>query len=433
MILVLLLIIHAGLLGLLQYFPSPEFFIYPYLVSHHWTPYTQILDHHFPGFVLGPINLALFKIDSPFKFHLLLIAVVLSQSLMIFRISKKMYGRSTGLWAVGIFTIWQPFFGGNVLWFDLFLAIFTLPALWFFLQSQYLLMGLALGLGLVVKQSLAPLVFGVFIYLLIKHKKIPFTFIIGACFPVSILFVYEFTRHALGDFMYWTIYFNLTTYRSLGSLAPTVHQLIWLVVPLGILIWSLTINRSRQLLFFAAWMSLSVIAGLSRFDFQHLQPAVAYFAILAGIGLAQNFTRKRLEVIFILALSIVWVGVSFARQGHFGQTYYFDISTLKLVAEIKRLTKPGEEIFLLGAQPHIYMLSDTFPPGHIFSFHLPWLLAADQEQLLVGLKKTRPRIAVYDTQAEFGTSGVNLVEYISTNYHPIEKIGSNTIYYENRH
>lgn len=429
MILFLILVLHVCILWVLEFFPSPEFFIYPYLANHGWLPYKQILDHHFPGLFLTKLNFATFGINTPTLFHVVMSVVVVAQSLMIFSIGKKIAGRTAGLLSSGLFAFWQPFFGGNILWFDVFLPLFTLPALWFFINNNFLWVGLFLGFGILFKQSLAPLAFVVLVYILQRQRVGFVKYVVGLAIPASILLIYLFSNHIWNDFWYWTVTFNLTTYRLMGSLNPSVRHLIKLVPPGLMLLLSLYKNKSVYLKVLVAWMVFSVIAGLSRFDLQHIQPAIPYFVII--LGTVMSTSNKWQRLVFI-AISLVWTCISFFHQGHWGQTRYFDQVTLKLIQEVKKNTKEGEKIFLLGTQPHIYSFTKTFPPGGIFSFHLPWLLLVNQDKILTGLKNDPVKLVIVDESADIGVNGSKLLEYIQTNYHRVNSIGTNVIYYENR-
>jgi hypothetical protein len=248
-------------------------------------------------------------------------------------------------------------------------------------------------------------------------------------FPGAILIFYLVKNHIFTDFWYWTVTFNLTTYRQLGSLSPSLRQLIKVAPPVLLLLFTTYKNTNKHLRVLISWMVLSIIAGLSRFDLQHLQPAIAYFVIIVGLGISRKNTWFRLVVI---AVSVIWTGTSFVHQGRWLQTHYFDPDTLRLIQEIKMTTTEGDKIFLLGTQPHVYALTQTLPPGNIFSFHLPWLLLVNQDKLLAGLKNDPVKLVVVDESANIGVNGAKLIEYVKTNYHQVNSVGTNVIYYANR-
>ena len=136
-ILSLIIFIHLYLLSRMIFFPYPELFIYPYLTQQGLIPYKQIFDQHFPGIMFFPINLASLGIDTPAEMKVLNYLLVISSHVLIFLCSKKVFklvpqnqknmpASIKALHVNLLFTIWQPFFEGNVLWIDSFSQLLLL-------------------------------------------------------------------------------------------------------------------------------------------------------------------------------------------------------------------------------------------------------------------------------------------------------------------
>jgi hypothetical protein len=212
MITIIVLLAHLIYVSLLDFFPSPEFFIFPYLASAGWQPYTQIVDHHFPLLWLLPINLSTLGISTVLNLKLLMLFVISLQSLLIYKISKSKL-------SVVFYAIWQPIFLGSRLWIDMFIPIFTLPAYLLFKRNHPVWAALFLGLSLCLKQSILPLVVYVLLINLLKLplRKIIIT-ILATILPPLILVLYMYIRGVLPDFIYWTVTFNITTYPAMASL-----------------------------------------------------------------------------------------------------------------------------------------------------------------------------------------------------------------------
>ncbi len=195
-------LLHVLLLSVLKFYPYPELVIYPYLRSLGWLPYSQILDQHFPGLLFFPVNLHSLGFIDPQSLKVLLLILVLFQSAVIYKIARH--------WLpVLLFTLWQPFFEGNQLWIETFLAAFTLPAWWFFSKRKWLLSGLFLGLGVVFKQTLVPLVILGGVYLLYNYRQLGlrafFWFGLGATLPSLVMLVYLWHLGVIKDFWFWTV------------------------------------------------------------------------------------------------------------------------------------------------------------------------------------------------------------------------------------
>ncbi|MDO8487918.1 MAG: hypothetical protein Q7S31_01205 [bacterium] len=413
-----LLMFHAVVLWLLEFVPSPELFINPYLVNHGWLPYAQIIDQHSPGLLFFPVNLASLGLATPTLLKALLIGLVIFQSLWIYKISRSK-------WAVGLWTAWQLFFAGNNLWFDSFLAVLTLPAYWLWTQKKWLVTGLLLGTAVVIKQSILPLVAFVAVatWWQTRGIKSVLQLSLGVAIPTLLTALYFFKLGVGSDFWYWLVTFSLTIYPVAGKLAPSLREFAWLAVPLGLFALSAIRGKNKPLI---GWALFSVLGGLSRYDRIHFQPALPFLAL----SLVQ-LPKKWLQLTLIV--SVVWVSLWYSKTAVWGGVRYFDPQTMKLVEEIKQRTQPGQKIFLLGTQPHLYVLTQTLPAGNVFAFHIPWILQIVQDRIWTGLVADSPQLVVWDTSSRVGNVGISesapkLVQYVVDNYQPVATVGANIIY-----
>jgi hypothetical protein len=414
MIIALIQSFHLLWLSVLEFFPSTEFFVYPYLKSLSWIPYSQIVDHHFPGLLLGPITFANLGFVTPESFKSLVLLVVLLQSVLIYKITKSKF-------TVLLYAIWQPFFGGNILWYDLFQSLFTLLGYFFLKRERFTLMGLSLGAGLIWKQSLFPLVLIIGLQLLLKRnfKKIT-GFVLGVCIPLVLLTIYVNHWKIWQDFWFWNVTFNITTYRELASTLITKTELLKISVPA---ITMIALGEFALL----GWGILSIIGGLSRFGFEHFQPLIPFAAMAVGNRLkTRNLKLKTILVV----INLVWVISWEIRSGNFGKIRYFDDDTYRLANLITKKTTPGDEVFLMGVQPIVYVLSKTTPPGHYFSYQLPWIMKVNEDRLLESWMRGNTKIAVRNL-ADSKNVSLKLVQYLESNYLSKDKIG-NYIVYERR-
>jgi len=239
--------------------------------------------------------------------------------------------------------------------------------------------------------------------------------------PFLLTVIYFWSRGALADFFYWTVKFNFLVYPGLARHWPTVTDLLKLSLP-GLLA-CLAILKAKNHRLLAAFALTSVIGVLPRFDLVHFQPAVPFFVILVS-----RLKAGRL----ILLVSIIWVVFFLRHQFGPGRYQYFDQQTYALASQIRKLTAPGESIFILGAQPHLYVLSDTVPSGSLFSFSLPWYLPLLENRLIASL----PGLVVVDHSSSVDGRPLSsyapaLLNYIRAHYLPVYQIGS-TVIYENR-
>ena len=303
MLIVLLQLIHLGLLWAMEFYPYPELIIYPYLRSLGWLPYTQIIDQHFPGVMFFPINLHSLGFSDPHSLKIVLLLVVLLSSAFIYKISKSWL-------AIALYAVWQPFFGGSQLWIDLLLPLFTLPAFILFERKKWFLSGLFLGLGVIIKQTLVPLV--VFAAILIiwryRSRSLPIlaSFGLAALIPAAIMLAHFSRLGILPDFWFWTFSFNLSKHAQQGGLATPINQLLKLSWPVAVVFLSVLLQKKSRVIF--GWLVFSVLGGISRFGFVHLQPAVPFFVIIYSQLVSLIYKKNRVLAIVALLPTLVYFG-----------------------------------------------------------------------------------------------------------------------------
>ena len=182
-ILSIIIIFHGFILTKLIFFPYQELFTYPYLTNNGIFPYSQNFDQHFPGFLMLPVNLATFGIDTPAEMRVLAITVISLIHALIFVITRQITRSSrVAIMSNILFLAWHPFFEGWVLWIDNFLPLLLLPAFFFIFNGvakrntvHLLFAGLLLGFALIFKQTILPLTIIVALAILVFSKKISYS------------------------------------------------------------------------------------------------------------------------------------------------------------------------------------------------------------------------------------------------------------------
>ncbi len=413
-------LIHALILWRLEFFLYPELLIYPYLTAKNVIPYAQILDQHFPGLMFFPINFHTLGFQDPVSFKALLILIIIIQSFFIYRFTRSRL-------SVFLFTLWQPLFEGNQLWLDTFLPLILLPAFVTFLSGHLFVTGILLGLGVVFKQTLVPVVAYVGLVLLFKKRfRQLFIFSIGALIPSIVMLLYYLDLGVIADFWYWTVQFNLTVFAAHGRNSPSINEAVK-VLFIGLIGLYLFIRypKTRHLLM---WGLLGSLETFSRFGLIHLQPLIPFVAISA------MFLKKSRKVAMLVIISsLAWFGYFLVREPNLGQYRYFDSQTLQIIGTIKDRTDPGDKIFLLGVQPHIYQQTQTLPPGNVFVFQFPWFLQISGARVLQTLKDDPPKLVLYNPESNIDEQHLRdyasyLVEYTQEYYKLVDQIGDTHIY-----
>lgn len=439
-LLLLIIVIHSFILTKLIFFPYPELFIYPYLTNHGLKPYSQILDQHFPGLMFLPINFNNLGMNTPEVARIWAIVVVIITHILLYFIGREILKSNKKALLVNVlFLIWQPFFEGWILWIDNFLPLILLPAFYALYKVEknkkwFFWLGLFLGVGIVFKQILIPLSVFVLIYLIWKFRKPNdiFVYILGLILPVCFMLVYLWSIGVLSDFWYWTVTFNLTIYAQFGRGAgPTLAHLSRVLFVFGLPFLLIRKTRSKETQIILIFLIGSLLGLSTRFDFVHFQPALP-FAILAtvyGLGLLGKSGRL---FIVLYGLVTIWWLVTFYKGFIGDKVLSFDPDTKNLAAKIRKYTKPQEKIFVYGAAPHLYQISDTLPAGNVFVFQFPWFYKVAEARILEGIKQDKPNIIISNTKATIEDQKItefskDIEQYISQNYKKIDSVGTTDI------
>ena len=415
-ILFALIISHIFILSRLIFFPYPELFVYPYLTNRGLIPYRDILDQHFPGLMFFPLNLDNLGMTTPEVARLWQYGVVIVIHLLLFMIAKRIFGSERKALITNlIYFIWQPFFEGWVLWIDSFMPIFLLPSFYFLYKwakqkelKLVFLSGLFLGLAVIFKQAVLPLVLLVGIFILFKKKKLqhPAIFSLGFLIPCVFLVAYILKLDVWEDFIYWTVTFNLTTFAQMGRKYPEASLLLR---SLFVILPSLIIFKRYFLL------TLYILGGLAfayaRFDLVHLQPVLPFVVLGTTAAFVWMWQRSRTKISIAIYLIGTIVILTKFYQGHLGsKVFFFGESEKKIVKEVQSVAGKDDKIFTLGTFPHIYQMAARLPPGNVFVFQFPWFMIEAEGKVLSGIEKEPPRVVVRDKNAL--VDGKNLVSYM---------------------
>lgn len=431
-ILILIIFIHGFILTKTIFFPYPELFVYPYLANHGLKPYSQILDQHFPGLMFLPINLDNLGMTNPDIARVWLIGIIIIIHLLLYKISKTLFTKgSLVLLPNLLFLIWQPFFEGWVLWIDTFLPIILLASYYLLLQKKYLYTGLVLGLAVVFKQTALPLAFliGIFVFWETRKLKDFSSYFLAFITPVLLMVIYFFSLGVLSDFWYWTITFNLTVYAQFGTTVPSTVGFVTRVLLVYVFSLTALFYKIRRVGFITFLFLIGSLAGVfDRADFVHFQPSLPFAVLLTVMGfdsLKKNIFYRVILIIYCL-ITLWWLFIFY--KGHLSSKVLLFDSKVQIIADkIRTYTNPNDKIFIFGAVPHLYQMTNTIPAGNIFVFQLPWFLRVSEERVLAGIIKDKPNIIV--SQRHSLIEGVQIKDfagsidaYINQNYQEIDRV-----------
>ncbi len=431
--LTLIIISHAFILTKIIFFPYPELFIYPYLTNHGLKPYAQILDQHFPGLMFLPLNFDNLGMNNEVAARVWLIGIVIITQVLLFFIARHFIKSNYKALLVNVlYLAWQPFFEGWNLWIDNFLPIVLLPAFYSVYKKKFIFTGVLIGMGVIFKQTLIPLSILVLFYIFWSERnlKMGLKYLLGVIPPVALMVLYFVDIGVFPDFWYWTVVFNLTIYAAAGTQIPTSIGFISRVLFVyAASLFSIFFKHKRLVIIFLMFLTGSLVGAFDRANFVHFQPSLP-LAILGTVLGFFSLPKKKMILSFGLYLVVLIWWQNIFYKGHISnKVLFFDQQTYALANKIKKYTKPGEKIFVFGAAPHLYQMSQTLPAGNVFVFQFPWFLKVAQERILEGIKLDQPEIIVADRTAETENIKItdfakDLDQYIQKNYQVIDSVGT---------
>lgn len=421
--LIAIIAVHVFILSRLIFFPYPEMFIYSYLTDQGLLPYTQIFDQHFPGLMFFPINFATLGMTTPEAARIWQYGIVAITQVLLFFTARRFFKSSK--WALissVLYVLWQPFFEGYVLWIDSFIPLFLISAFYFLSkreksEADFFLAGSLLGISLIFKQVVFPLIILSSAYLLLRKtkKKMLIWFGVGISIPVTLLLLYILIIGVWKDFYFWTFTFNITTFADMGRKYASLGELGKSGLVFGLALIALIYELSKKRLTnskmaLGVFFLGSLIFAYARFDFVHLQPALPFAVLLTALFI-KEVSRDRLKLVgFTYLIATFAVVIPFYKVYLGNRNVFFGDFERKLVEKVHEHAKQGEVIFTLGTTPHLYQLTKTLPPGDVFVFQFPWFMVEAEDKILEGLMSNHPRVIARDPSAT--TGGVNLIQYM---------------------
>lgn len=430
-----IILVHLLVLFKSNFFPYPEFFVYPYLTNLGLLPYAQILDQHFPGLMFFPVNLANLGFAAPEHLRILQASTVVAIHILIYKIAVPLAGsKKAALMANVLYFVLHPFFEGYVLWIDSFVPVLTLGAFCLLVSRNrrgLFFAGFLVGLAVLLKQVVIPISLLVAVWLWFTNKDLLKHYLGGLFLPVGLMFFYIASKGLMGDFIYWTYTFNVTYFAQMGRKYASLRQVLatsTVYLPAFIISFYGFVSKKRELALLALLFFGSLLFAYARFDYVHLQPSLP-FAILLLAYFFGKLPYKFADNLFVLYLiPVVWVATRFFINNFGGSVYFFGSTEYKIADRIRELTERGDPIFMYGTLPHMYQLTGTRPSGNVFVFHFPWFMKAAEDKVLEGLVKEPPRVVVM--QDGVGIDNYNLYDYmpninnyVSQNYEKIDEIG----------
>lgn len=404
--------------NLLPFIYWPEMLNWPFFIANGWLPYRDIAIVHTP-FLLSLLTY-FYKLFgfNPWTLHLFGSLLLVITAILIGLMTRKIFPQI-------IFGLLVLSLSGNTVWFESLLAPILLLLYWALKSKKFILAGIFFGLALITKQTSLYLV--PVIILTLWKPKIIFKFFLGVLVPLFLFIIWLIVSNLTTDFWRWGIQFVfLKTSETTGEysyvLWPTIKQ-FGLVSSLIFI----PLVFSRNLAF--VWMLFSLLFAVPRFDYFHLVPFTAFFALTIGTA---KIKRKFLIMIIIFCLAIfIFFTESSLKQDH----GFLDKNTLEVTEYVKN-NFSNKTAFFLNNYDQVYFLTKKMPAVKPWLPQLPWYFKFYGEKFLSDLKKTSPEIIIATPYREKSIEGLGaykpkgVLEYLEQNYIMIYSFSDGTKVYQ---
>lgn len=427
-----------------------ELILEPLFILRGLKLYTDIATHHTP--LLTEFLAALYRLAGTGIVirKLLLILVTAATAFLTFRATQRLIGKREGFFALLLFAVFWPFYGGTDFWFDAFLPLFYLSAFLIIIQRDVpgwiLLAGGIMGLSFLVKQSGAQVAAIIVIMLLVRAKPIKlrlldgFVFAAGFLLPLAVFILWYASRGQMGEAYYWIIKYNLSGfYMKFAAKPPTIKELLRLVMaifPIFLLLIETVLTKSkRRMITWESRLAFYIGFGASlamfpRWERFHVAPAVPFLVILLVLSFkvllrkADSPREMRIRRATKIIL-FIWIAVLLLDIGSFyppmlagriiprfaeywplhsyGPPVWYDEDYAKYIHDIPQIaeylrdnTSESDRIFVWGWEgSRIYLHLNRLPAGK-FYYTLPWFtyLPRFREDLRMSFERDRPQYVV---------------------------------------
>ena len=359
----------------------------PWMMNRGMTLFGDIWEQHAPGSsLLGAAAQALIPLELDVLLRLLNTALLLSLTLAIYLLARRLADERAGLLSVAVWAWWAPTWGNIMLYFDTLLALCVLLALLAYGMRtgaslrRIVAAGLLMGAATLFKQHawLALAVFGAWLAFTENRRLVLVYALAALCLPLLQWLVLA-AQGTLDSYIYWNWTFNLRgTMDGVPLDGDLFRKLLLpncLVLPFALL----ALRRQRNLLLLPLTWLTTLTVLYPRFGEIHAMGHLPFTALMSGLALAwtvpelkrpRDWDMPRLALAgMALGIGIGWLwtgAVTYIpwRLGA-GATLGYDEFD-ELAAELDARKTAGDTLFILpqtDSTPQLHPRTGMLPPG----------------------------------------------------------------------
>lgn len=437
---VLLLGIQLFFLVNLQFTAWPEMFSYPYLRNHGFLLYKDMIHPYTPL-----LTLFLSQVYKVFGYDIAVLkavawVIILSSSLAVYLAARYLTKSSkVALLSLFVYVVLQPFFEGDMLWFDIAIVPLVLLSLLFLLKwsesrskLDVIVSGFFIGLAVFTKQTSGLFLILSLIFLLYRKAKVKHElyFFYPSLIMGLLLLVRLVQENALQDFLNWTLLYPLLFWSKFpGYVQMDLSAKEWvtlsvLFIPTIFLTLKRQVIKDSKLLLLLLFLAGSTASVYPRFSFFHFQSALSIL-VITSFYLVKDWKRGKilLGMLGILVILGVLVHRPIVLRTWGKETRFYGRGDFKASQIVKDFSKENEKVFLLGLPSQYYVMAGRIPPKR-WTDNFGWYLEIPdvQGEILSRWENDPPevvfrRIPSDGNWFDLGTyQPKKIVDYIDQNY-----------------
>jgi hypothetical protein len=438
LLLIGIILIHLIFLVSLKFTAWPEMLLWPYLITKGWLPYNNIAIAHTP---LLLIKLAVFyKLFGVGVIQLKIFTwlLVIFTDLLVYFVASRLWEKKTGILSVAAFAVWQLFFDGNGLWFDLVVVPISILTFYLLTKRHYFWTGVFWAFMLFTKQTaiwfLIPI--GIEVLRTKNREHSMGGFVAGSLVVIGLSVLGLWAWGVLPSFYQWAINFGIFVLpKASGQVQlPDLKNLLVSAFPFLIFI-PLILKTKVKNLNLLLWAVAGSLGAYPRFEYFHFQPAIPFLAFAFGLLLSGVKRFGRLIVIFMAfyLLGCTYLFGQFLIRNWKEGTRFYEQDVQDVAVYIKANVKTNSKIFVMNWWDSLYALTDTLPAVNPWVPQLSWYqeIPGVQDKEVADLQNPNPKMIIQEPYSELGLSSYipqKVYSYILENYKIKEKVDGLTIF-----
>jgi hypothetical protein len=421
--------LHLTILFYTKFTAWPEMLAWPDLMVRGWLPYKDIAIAHTPFLVTVTAFIYYLFGVGVIQLKILTWTLILTTDIFLFYISTKLWNRRVAIFTLLTYIFLQSVFDGNGLWFDSVLTLESLVIFYLVFKKKYLLTGAAWGIAFFTKQTALWLALAIFLSVIYSDSKKRVESVINLASGAFIVFLLTigalYLTGVLPQFIKWALWFGMLILPSSpGQMHfPTIKNIsviMFLFSPFLLMFIDKKIRKNSYLLF---WGVCGALGMYPRFEYFHLQPAIPYIAMFAGIAYSHLSNKKKFlsmgMLLYTIGILYIFTGF-FLRNINEGVRFY-EQNVKNVTAYVKSKILPGEAIFIMNWWDNVYALTSTVPAANPLVPQLEWYqeIQGTQDEEIADLIASKPKLILLQPYSSIGLDSYipkKLYEYVLLNY-----------------